>query len=576
MIKAVRANKASFKTVTFTDGFNVIVADRTTTSTEKDSRNGLGKTTLVDIIHFCLGGKGQTIRIQQLQGWEFELEFVARGKTIRARRSIDKPGVVFVDADPTAWPIKPERKPGGDAIPVSAWTALLGWLEFGLPTETDTTYGPTFRSLVSYFIRNGRDAYLMPFSQSSKQQEWDIQVNTAFLLGLAHEDASKWQRLKDKGKLLDTLKKAAKTGVIRGMLGSVGEMEADKVRLDTEITASAKRLSEFQVHPEYRAIRQAADRLTAEMHRTANDNVADERLAAFYESAVREEHAPGNEDLREVYKDAGVALPDLVVRRFEEVDAFHSTLISNRRNFLDGEIKRVRRAIAEREKLLRRKSDERAEHLKVLKTHGALDEYTELQQRHLSIVAKLKDLDIRIGNLKQFEFGQSEVKIEKEVLQQEARRDYDERHRQRERAIALFNQNSEKLYSAPGRLLIDVSPTGFKFNVEIPRSGSQGVSAMKVFCYDLMLASLWADHDPSPRLLVHDSTIFDGVDERQVAHALVRAVDESKRTGFQYICMLNSDGVPKTDLPEGFDISNYIRLRLTDATEDGGLLGFRF
>ena len=328
MINAVRANKASFRTVTFTDGFNVIVADRTTTSTEKDSRNGLGKTTLIEIIHFCLGGKGQTLRIPQLQGWEFELEFVARGKTIRARRGIDTPSVVYVDADTTAWPITPERKTGGDAIPISAWNGLLGWLEFGLSAESDAVYGPTFRSLISYFIRNGRDAYSKPFAHNAKQQEWDIQVNTAFLLGLAHEDASKWQQLKDKEKLLKTLKQAAKTGVIRGMLGSVGEMEADKVRLEAEISESSKRLSAFQVHPEYRAIRETADRLTEEMHRVANENVADERLAAFYESAVREEHAPDNEDLREVYQAVGVALPELVLRRFDEVDTFHQTPIS--------------------------------------------------------------------------------------------------------------------------------------------------------------------------------------------------------------------------------------------------------
>jgi uncharacterized protein YydD (DUF2326 family) len=576
VIKAVRANQASFKAVSFSGGFNVIVADRTTKSTKKDSRNGLGKTTLVEIIHFCLGGKGDALRIPQLQGWEFELEFVARGNPIRVWRSVDKPGTVTVEADTTQWPIKPERRPGGEVFQVAAWNALLGWLEFGLPTDTDSNYEPTFRSLISYFIRKGGEAYAKPFTHYPQQLEWDKQVNTAFLLGLAYEDASKWQRLKDKDKLLKALKHAARTGVMRGMLGSVGELEADKVRLDAEIAESAKRLGDFQVHPRYRAIRESADQLTEEMHRLANENVADEQLATFYESAARDEQAPGNAALREVYEAAGVTLPDIVMRRFDEVEAFHHTLISNRRGFLSGEIGRLRHEIVVREELLRRKSDERAEHLRVLQTHGALEEYTELQRAHLSLVARMKDLEIQIGNLKRFESGQSEVKIEKEVLQQEARRDYDERQRQRERAIALFNQNSEALYSVPGRLVIDVGQTGFKFDVEIQRSGSQGVSSMKVFCYDLMLASLWADRDPSPRLLVHDSSIFDPVDERQVANALVRAAEESKRQGFQYICMLNSDKVPTSDLPAGFDLAQFVRLRLTDATEGGGLLGFRF
>ena len=108
----------------------------------------------------------------------------------------------------------------------------------------------------------------------------------------------------------------------------------------------------------------------------------------------------------------------------------------------------------------------------------------------------------------------------------------------------MFNAYSENLYNAPGKLLIDVGPTGFKFDIEIERSGSTGISNMKVFCYDLMLATLWANRKPSPRLLVHDSTIFDGVDERQRALALELAAHESEQNDFQYICMLNSDYVP--------------------------------
>jgi len=576
VIRAVRANQASFKAVTFTDGFNVIVADRTTTSTAKDSRNGLGKTTLLEIIHFCLGGRGDGLRVPQLQGWVFELELVARGMPIRVWRSIDKPGTVTIRAETSAWPIQPGGRVGDEALSVADWNKVLGWLDFGLPTESDEPYEPSFRSLISYFIRKGRDAYSQPFVHHSKQQEWDKQVNTTFLLGLAYDDAMKWQRLKDKEKLLQTLRQAARTGVMRGMLGSVGELEAEKVRLDSEISASAERLAKFQVLPEYRAIREGANRLTEEMHALVNENVADDRLASFYERSIQEEHAPGQEALLEVYKGAGIALPDVVIRRFEDVEAFHHRLIANRRDFLAAEIGRLRRAIAEREDSIRTKSDERAEQLLVLQTHGALEEYTELQRAHTQLVAKMSDLEIQIGNLKRFESGQSSVKIEKEVLQQDARRDYDDRHRQREKAIALFNENSEALYSAPGNLVINVGPNGFKFDVEIQRSGSQGVSSMKVFCYDLMLARLWADRTPSPRLLVHDSTIFDGVDERQVAHAVVLAAKESTRAGFQYICMMNSDSVPTREFPANFDLSPFVRLRLTDATEDGGLLGFRF
>jgi uncharacterized protein YydD (DUF2326 family) len=131
-------------------------------------------------------------------------------------------------------------------------------------------------------------------------------------------------------------------------------------------------------------------------------------------------------------------------------------------------------------------------------------------------------------------------------------------------------------YSAPGRLVIDPSPSGFTFDVDIERSGSAGIGNMKIFCYDLMLARLWSDHSATPGVLVHDSSIFDGVDERQRALALELAASEAKAHGFQYIRTLNSDYVPWGEFSPGFNPQDHIRLRLTDADVAGCLLGVRF
>ena len=82
MIHSITANHSSFNPVEFTPGLNVILADRTETSTQKDTRNGLGKSTLIEIIHFCLGSnvqRGQGLSIEPLRGWEFTLEITLAG-----------------------------------------------------------------------------------------------------------------------------------------------------------------------------------------------------------------------------------------------------------------------------------------------------------------------------------------------------------------------------------------------------------------------------------------------------------------------------------------------------------------
>lgn len=240
------------------------------------------------------------------------------------------------------------------------------------------------------------------------------------------------------------------------------------------------------------------------------------------------------------------------------------------------EISRGQAAVGEREATIRALTEQRASLLAVLGEHGALEEFTLLQQAHLETVAAIGVLDTRIANLKQAEVGRSQLKIELERLYQRASQDYEEREPARRRAISLFNGHSEALYARPGRLVIEVTHSGFKFEVEIERAKSAGIGNMKILCYDLTLAQIWAARPGAPGFLAHDSLIFDGVDERQVAAAIQRAAEVAAKDGFQYICTINSDAVPYQEFAQDFGFDDHVRLRLTDETPDGCLLGMRF
>lgn len=580
MIKKLSANHSSFKAIEFSEGFNVVLADRTQQSTKRDSRNGLGKSTLIEIIHFCLGAtssKGKGLLVDELKGWEFTLDLEVDGKTISVTRSVDDPNSFFVDGDTSDLPIKPKKKKKGEyAFGLRDWNALLGSVLYKLPLETEGKYQPTFRSLISYSIRRGKDAFSTPFEHHRKQVEWDKQVHNAFLLGLAWTDASELQLLKDRKKGLDGLKKAAKAGVVKGFFGSLGDLEARRVRLQRKADTEAAELASFKVHPQYTEIRTQANQLTGEIHEASNKNAVDQRMLSLYEKALGEKDVPVPNAIEKLYADAGISLPGVTLRRIEEVQAFHHDIIENRRRFLAAEVSRLKRDMLNREQIVKEKSNERAAVMAVLQTHGALEEYTLIQKRHLDTVNELNSVTSSIDNLKACETGLSQLKIDQEVLQQKARRDYDERREIWEKAVELFNAFTERLYNVPGRLVIDVSATGFKFDVEIERSGSSGVGNMKVFCYDMTIASLWAEKSPSPKLVIHDSAIFDGVDERQRALALEVAAKEAETRQFQYICTLNSDEVPWTDLSEGFNLRAFVKATLTDATVSGLLLGLRF
>ena len=585
MIIAVRADHPSFRTVNFHRGFNVITAERTQESSDKDSRNGLGKTTLVEIIHFCLGasvGSESTLGQPELRGWTFFLDIELRGKTYTISRNTEEWGNIVLDpsGDWSDWPIQPkyESKPVRAILRHTEWRDLLGWALFDLPLSgASEKYTPTFRSLISYFIRRGRPAFDNPFQHFPRQYTWDMQVNNAFLLNLRWEYAQHWQVLKDREEDLKKLQQMARAGSLPALLGTEGELEATRVRLDEQIAEQRVQLETFQVHPQYYQIQQRANTLTELIHNLSNDNVFNRRMVELYEENLQQEQPAASRLVEDVYTEAGIVLPDLVTKRLNDVEEFHRRVMTNRRNFLENEINRLQQEIRRNNDQVQQYSEQRSELLEVLSSHGALEEYTKLQERHLQLLTALREVERKLELIREVARGRSALRIEREQLLLDARTDLEERRATRQQAISIFNANSEVLYDAPGNLVIDVDNNGFRFQVEIERDTSEGVKQIgKVFTYDLMLAQLWSARRVSPRFLIHDSAIFDGVDERQIAKAIELAAHRCEENGFQYLCMLNSDQIPYGDFSPGFDFDQYIIMALADDRPENSLLGIRF
>lgn len=582
MIHKISANQPTFRTVSFEPGFNVVLAEKDDSADDKDSRNGIGKSSLIEIIHFCLGSdlkRSKTLNKPSLQSWEFTLDITIGGKRIEASRSIAQQSNIFIKGDTNSWPSQPsvDDETGQKFYSLSSWTELLGKLMFDLPIGPNKpAYSPTFRALIPFFARRGRDAYSKPFEVIRNQSAWQTQVYNSYLLDLSWEFAREWQVLKDKEEDLSALKSASQRGTFANVFGTIGELEALKLRLEGKCKEQKKQLDSFQVHPQYRDIEVRANEITKEIHQLSNDNYSARRLVSTYEASVVEEKSASKADVEQVYKEAGVLFSEKIKKRLEEVLAFHETVTRNRADFLKEEIARLHRAISNREDKIKALSNDRAVSLNVLKTHKALDEYTSLQGQLTELNAQLEEAVRKIDLLKKFEAGKSAVKIEREELKVKTRRDHEERTAARERVVALFNANSEALYNRPGQLIIDITESGLSFKIEIERSESDGIQLMEVFCYDLVLAQVWAQKERAPGFTIHDSTVFADVDERQIAHAIEAASQLSESKNFQYICFLNSDKVPWSQFSEGFDLRKYVRLELKDKPVSACLFGVRF
>lgn len=581
MIRAVRANRRGFHSATFVPGVNLVLADRSTVAGDKDTTNALGKSTLIDIIDFCLASNTSPrkgLRVEALQGWAFTLELTVAGNDVAVTRSPDTSGFFAIEGPTVGWPVQPSpNKEGTLGLDTKKWRAVLAWALFGISElASGSGYKPSARSLLSYFIRNQAAAYNVPFKYFDNQKTWDIQVHNAFLLGLDWEKAATWQQLKDQKNALDALKQAIKTGAVDGELASLGELEAERLRLSTQLDREREALSNFRVLPQYREIEEQANLLTSEIHGLVNANIVDKRRLERYRHSLVHEGAPTEDRLETLYDEAGVALPGAVKKTLADARAFNEKIIANRREFIAGEINALESAVTDREAQIASLTDRRAGYLSTLAGQGALEEFTHLQELHATTRLKVDELSNRITQLRQMTTKADTIKVETVELKRATTLDYEERRAVWSQALSLFSDFSENLYKSPGRLVIDIDDTGYKFDVEIAGSPSEGISKMKIFCYDLMLISFARQRDLGIDFLIHDSTIFDGVDPRQRAHALELASAMAAKYGFQYICALNTDMVPVGDFSAGFDFESLVRLRLTDTDPSGSLLGFRY
>lgn len=581
MILAVRANNPHFRSFDFTVGANVILADRSKSAGGKDTTNALGKSTLIDILDFCLGSNtspNKGLRAIALQGWTFSIDITIAEKKYSVTRSTANPGFVEIVGDTSGWPEKPDtNKEGMCGLDIKRWRSVLSWAFFGIGKISDNfRYHPSGRSLLSYFTRNQPAAYNTPFKHFDNQKTWDVQLHNAFLLGLNWELAARWQDLKDRKSALEALRQAIKTGVLDGELSSVGELEALRAQQEDKLTKEHDALSSFQVLPQYREIEEQANALTTRLHLLINANVVEKRRRDMYQNAMGSESAPVDSRLESLYTEAGVALPGAVKRTLDDAREFNRKIVENRRQFVEDEVVSLRVQIDERNKEIAIVTDKRAELLQVLSVHGALEELTRLQELHAETVVSVDAITARITQIRQMTTRSDQIKVETVELKQAADVDYEERRQVWSKALKLFADNSEQLYKLPGKLVIDIDDTGYRFDVEIAGSPSEGISKMKIFCYDLMLIAFSRQRNLGIDFLIHDSTIFDGVDPRQRAHALELAATMSKEFGFQYICALNTDAVPTSDFSAGFDFESLVRLRLTDTDPSGSLLGFRY
>lgn len=586
MIHRIYSTLPKFKTLEFHPGFNVLLAEKTPGARKDQTRNAAGKSTTLEIIHYLLGADVDRDGIflnPAIATEAFGMTFDCAGQKTTVER-IASPAAVknafyFPDGVPIALATDAKTDDENEAfVPLKAWKSYLGQAAFGLSPEP-ATFEPKFRSLFSYLCRRADAAFFDPKRQSLKQLEWDQNVAIAFFLGLDWRILSAMEKLRKREQELDRLKRELKgTGVVAELIGTAAQLRARLAVQRTKADSFSQRLSSFQVLPEYEEFEKEASRLRGEIAELRDENTLDRQLVDQLEGVLREEHPPEDVDLARLYEAVGVQLPGVATKHLDDIRRFHQTIIQNRRRHLSGEVAAAKRRIEERTAAAEVKENRERELMQMLSGRGALAHYTELQMEHSRMRAEVDELERRLKVAQRIESGAADLNVERAELHRKLVNDHTERAAILEEAVILFDELSRKLSERSSVLRVEPTDSGLSIKVEGgPDAHSAGIKEQQVFCFDMMLVILLSRRRPDwLGFLVHDSRLFDGMEERQIATAFEVGAKMAEEHGFQYIVTLNDDRVPHREFSSGFDFKKYeLPVRLNDATEDGGLLGCR-
>lgn len=583
-VKCLREGKL-VREIGFGPGVNLIVAERSPNATDKDSRNGLGKTTLFRIIDFCLGSdpnrKG-SLQTKYLPGWEFSLEFDVRNRRITVSRTVANDKEVKIYGDVSGWPI-PTNELGLDGwVPYSVddWKKILGWALFDLPT-TDKTIRETFsipstRTLLHFFIRKSFEDPLYPVRIATLDT-----LAISYLLGLNWEYISRLNEVKSEEKNATTIKNAANLE-LKKWLKTDKQLRSECTLLENMMDDIRAKLKDFNVLPGYAEIEEKVNQLTIEIHALKNKVISENsrlKVAQGQITRVKNELLP----VEELYAKCGLVFPDAVKERLENVKAFHEAITGNRRLILEREIRRLQASIKEANAQVLVKSEEKRAAMGILKTGGALEEYTQLNQRYTDMA---RDLQSKLDCLRHLDEAKNHLNTLKEKkieIATEERIEYEDTRSIWDESEKFFAALTREFYKGAGTLGIELlgenKKWGFTFDPHIPSDESGGIMTINVFTFDMTVFHQQRICDRQMDFMIHDSTVFESPDPRQSGNVLAAALRITEKSGGQYICAINSDRLEAKEFQEiiSRDESRKLtKLTLSDESEDTKLLRCTF
>lgn len=567
---SLSSNKNSFKNVHFKNetGLNFIVASqKNSESSERgNTTNGVGKSLLISIIHFCLGSNKNNGFSKELTGWSFILKFKINNVEYTSERHTDNQSKIILN---------------NEEISLSDFKSKFENLLFDIPAETSEL---TFRSLISFFIRPRKSSYLDCKNPNSVKKDFQIQINNSLLLGLDVKLAQEKYILKtEKDRIKNLINELKKDDLLKDFFNQKKDSTLEAQRIGDEIVQLENDINSFKVADDYYQINKEADDIKIEIERIKNNMVLIQNQIVNIDLSLKISPDIKREKIENIYYEVSAIFNQESLKTLSELEKFYEFISSSREKRLFEKKHELIAKMKELESLISVKKSNLDDKLRYLDTHQAIDIVLKLNN-------KLSDLKTQELNILRYDelissYQKAKIKAEIDFSQATQISEYyiDESKELIKITGDFFRELARRFYpnSTAGITVKNNdrdSQIRFDIDAKISADKSDGIGNIKIFCYDLTLLLKGFSHRVN--FLFHDSRLLSETDPRQTAE-LFKILDEYvKSSGKQYILTLNQSQIDevKKHLSEE-EVQNIITqnicLELKDVLPEDKLLGIQ-
>jgi uncharacterized protein YydD (DUF2326 family) len=525
------ADKASFQAIDFNQsGLSIVIGckDGSEKSHIKKTYNGVGKTLMLYLINFCLASGEIKAFKEKLPNWLFCLDFSVDGKHYTACRNTSGQNEIILN---------------GETLALEAFKKKFATDVFFLNEDMPHI---KFRSLLAKFMRRSKDEYSNYAGVSQRAVgDWATVLILSYLLGLDYSKSLNKSQLKvDLDEVGKFKKNLQNDPVISEYLNLNVNAEIELVDLEEKIAKLRQDLADFMIAENYHDIQKQADGLAAQIQALSNQAFSLAHSLKQIEKSLAIKADVDSSQVYQLYENVGLQLPEQLKKTVDDVQHFHKALLGSRVERLLQDQASIKKQQNELEKKRKALSQEQDALLRYLQNKGALEERDALKQKLSDFEHKRQALSQGHNLIKEYEIKKSELKsrLDKESTETEKYLNSEQGKQIKDSNLRLFRRLANHFYQDKDNGFTIENNGGtnrvrYTLNPHIDHDASDGINEVKIFCFDWML--LLGRHRHSMRVLLHDSRLFDAMDERQAATALRIAMEECQRQDLQYIITLN-------------------------------------